>query len=95
MKDFLGFLLLFAIFGIVLYSFIGSLGVIHSANVGDCAPNENGTLENCSLSDQDYALLNKTGTVIGQTAQIESIMMWVLLLGVLVSGFLLLRRTHK
>jgi hypothetical protein len=92
MKDFLGFFLLFAIFGIAIYALLGGLSIIHSANVGDCAPDVNGTIVNCSLSDDDYAQLNKTSTILGQTTQIESTMLWVILLGVIVSGAVLLRR---
>jgi len=95
MKDFLGFFLLFAIFGVAVYASIGALSAIHSVNIGDCATDENGTLVNCSLSDADYMQLNKTATIIGATTQIETSMIWVLLMGVIISGMLLLKRKKQ
>lgn len=92
MKSFLDFLLMFVIVAVALYVTLGAILTIHSVNVGDCTPNENGTLSNCSLSNADYAQLNKTETAISFIYPIQTNFLWLLVLGSFITLLLAFRR---
>jgi len=95
MTNFVEVLFIFVIFCVASFSLIGSISTIHSINIGDCAPDVNGTLVNCSLSDSDYNLLNKTETAYTQTFAMSTPLIWVLVAGVFIGGLMLLNSLRR
>jgi hypothetical protein len=89
MAKFIDFLLLFLIFSFAIFAFLGSIQTIRSVNTGNCWEDANGTLQNCSLSNNDFKLLNNTYNTYAQTSSIQNYMLWFLLVGVIVSAVLL------
>jgi hypothetical protein len=63
MKEAIGFIILFVIVSVAIIAGQSTIGVIYSTNVGNCAYNSTGSLVNCTLTDSDYQLLNKTSTL--------------------------------
>jgi hypothetical protein len=85
MAKFIDFLLMFLIVSFAIFAVLGSVQNIRSVNVGNCWEDANGTLQNCSLSNNDYKLLNNTYNTYAQTSSIQNYILWFLLLGVLMS----------
>ena len=67
------------------YIAFGSLLTTHTINAGDCAYNATGGLENCSLSNNDFKLINNTATQAANTFNTFSQINWVIGLALLVS----------
>jgi hypothetical protein len=82
-------LLLFVIFAFAILAVLGAITTIHDVNVGNCVGDVNGTLVNCSLSNNDYALMNNTYTTYAYTSGIMNYLLWFLLLAVIIGVVLL------
>jgi hypothetical protein len=95
MAKFIEFLFMFLIFSFAIFAVLGSMQTIHSVNAGNCWEDVNGTLQNCSLSNNDYRMLNNTYNTYVQTSSIQNYLMWFLLLGVIVSAVLLFSNLRR
>ena len=89
MAKFIEFLFMSLIFSFAIFAILGSMQTIHSVNAGNCWEDANGTLQNCSLSNNDFKQLNDTYNMYVQTSSIQNYLMWFLIVGVLVSAVLL------
>jgi len=94
MANFISSLLMFLIFSFAIFAFLGAIFTIHTVNAGNCWKDENGTLQNCSLSNNDFALLNNTYTTYAQTSSIGNYLIWLLLLAVIISAVMLFSKNR-
>jgi hypothetical protein len=95
MAKFIDFLLMFLIFAFAILATLGAVTTIHSVNTGNCVGDVNGTLQNCSLSNNDYALLNNTYNTYAQTSNIQNYLIWFVLLGVIISAVMLFSKLRR
>jgi hypothetical protein len=95
MANFIEFLFMFIIFSFSIFALLGAIETVHTVNAGNCWEDANGTLQNCSLSDNDYRLLNNTYNTYAQTSSIQNYLIWILLLGCLVSGVMLFSKLRR
>lgn len=95
MANFISYLLMFLIFSFASFALLGAIETVHTVNVGNCWRDSNGTLQNCSLSNNDYALLNNTYTTYAQTSGINNYLMWFLLVSSIVSAVLLFAKLRR
>jgi hypothetical protein len=95
MAKFIDFLLMFLIFTFAILATLGAVTTIHSVNTGNCVGDVNGTLQNCSLSNNDYALLNNTYTTYAVTSNIQNNLLWILLLAVIISAVMLFSKLRR
>ena len=95
MANFIEFLLMFLIFSFAIFAVLGAIETVHTVNAGNCWKDANGTLMNCSLSNNDFNLLNNTYTTYAMTSGIQGYMIWFLILGVVVSGVMLFTKLRR
>lgn len=95
MARFIDSLFLFVIFSFSIFALLGAITTIHSINTGNCIPDVNGTLQNCSISDNDYGLLNKTYTTYAQTSSIQNYLLWFIVLIVIISALMLFTKIRR
>lgn len=95
MAKFIEFLLMFLIFGFAIFAVLGAITTIHSVNAGNCWKDINGTLQNCSLSNNDFNLLNNTYTTYAETSSIQNYLIWIVLLGVIISAVMLFTKLRR
>lgn len=87
----------FIFFTVIVAAFIAltTLSQTHSLAQGNCAYNATGSLVNCSLSNNDYTLINTTATQYGTIFSTFSPVIWVLAVLVIVVVFLALANVLK
>jgi hypothetical protein len=95
MASFVESLLLFLIFVFAIFASLGAIQTIRSVNVGNCLEDANGTLQNCSLSNNDYKLLNNTYNIYAQTSSIQNYLIWLLLVVTLISAVMLFAKLRR
>jgi hypothetical protein len=95
MSQFINFLLLFLIFAFSIFAVLGAIVTVHDVNIGNCVGDVNGTLQNCSLSNNDFALLNNTYTTYAYTSSIQNYLLWILLAGVIIGAALLFSKLRR
>jgi hypothetical protein len=95
MADFIESMSIFLIFAFSIFALLGAMETVHTVNVGNCWSDTNGTLQNCSISNNDYALLNNTYMTYAQTSSIMNYLLWILLVVVIVAGVMLFARLRR
>ena len=57
---------------VVLYVAVAALGRMHSSSTYGCTTDENGTVHNCTLSDNAFKAINSTGSGALDTIEVAS-----------------------
>jgi len=95
MAHFIESLMMFLIFAFATFAVLGAITTVHNVNAGNCWRDTNGTLQNCSLSNNDFALLNNTYTTYAQTSSIQNYLLWFLILVVIISAVMLAAKLRR
>ena len=85
MNDFLTFLLGFIVVAVAITIGFGALQTVHSVNYGNCNQAENGTWENCTLSNADANQLQKSEIAVSAIFGQLSYVQWILIAGTLIT----------
>lgn len=83
---------LFVFLSIILFGAVITLGQIQHANLGDCATNSTGGLENCSLSTAQYNQQTASASTSSYMFNTLQLILLLLVVAIFVSaGYLLIR----